>query len=251
MRSATCVAAIASALALATPAAATWSIVAVDPATREVGIAGASCFPGSVVIAGVVPGRGAVAAQGLTSVAARDRAVALLREGVAPAAIVTTIRATAVDDAWAPMRWLRQYGVASLVGAATATAAYTGPLALPWRGDRPGRGVSVQGNVLRSPAVLDRALAAFTATPERCGLASALLRGLAAGGAEGGDRRCSREQTALSAFLVVARDGDEADAPQLRLVTPDQEPGGANPVELLRELLRTRGAAPDAKECDP
>ena len=55
------------ALLTAGDAAATWSIVAIDPATREVGIAGASCIAGAQEIAGLAPGRGAIAAQAMAN----------------------------------------------------------------------------------------------------------------------------------------------------------------------------------------
>ena len=227
-----------SLMVVAAPADATWSIVAADARTREVGIAAATCYAGSQLIAGVVPGRGVVAAQGLTSLPARDRAIELLIEGVSPAAILAGIISAEVDRDWFFKRWLRQFGVASLAGAQSVAEAYTGPFTLPWRGDRQGHGVSVQGNVLRSASVLERSLSAFTSTPTQCGLAVSLLLALEAGATAGGDRRCSVEQTALSAFLIVARPGDPPGEPFLRLVAPDQTPGGDNPVALLRELFR-------------
>jgi uncharacterized Ntn-hydrolase superfamily protein len=92
--------------------------------------------------------------------------------------------------------------------------------------------------VLRSAAVLDQSLAAFASATRKCGLPYSLLRALEAGSEAGGDRRCSPEQTALSAFLIVARPGDDADAPYLRLVSPDQPEGGANPVAVLDGLFR-------------
>ena len=55
-------------------AAATWSIVAVDPYTGEVGLAAATCNPGINFIAAVVPGKGVVAAQAETSLRGRDHA---------------------------------------------------------------------------------------------------------------------------------------------------------------------------------
>lgn len=224
------------------PTSATWSIVAVDARTREVGIAAATCYPGSHTIAGVVPGRGVVSAQGLTSLPARDRAVELLLEGAPATVILESITSPAVDDDWFFKRWLRQYGVASLAEPQSFAQAYTGPLALPRRGDRQGPGVSVQGNVLRS-GVLEHAFSGFTSTRTQCGLAGSLLVGLEAGAAAGGDRRCSKEQTALSAFLIVARPDDPVGSPFLRLVAPDQEKGGDNPVALLRELFRTSTSA--------
>ena len=47
-------------ISVAAPAGATWSIVAVDSQTLEVGIAGASCIGGVDVLAGIAPGRGVV-----------------------------------------------------------------------------------------------------------------------------------------------------------------------------------------------
>ena len=219
------------------PASATWSIVAVDTRTREVGIAAATCYPGSHTIAGVVPGRGVVSAQGLTSQPARDRAIALLAEGTPTPAILESITSSEVDDDWFFKRWLRQYGVASLADSMSLAQAYTGPLALPHRGDRQAPGVSVQGNVLRA-GVLDAALSGFASAPKECGLAFSLLVALEAGAAAGGDRRCSKEQTALSAFLIVARPDDSPGQLFVRVVAPDQKEGGDNPVEVLGELFR-------------
>ncbi len=68
----------------AAPASATWSIVAVDPETREVGIAGASCIGGVEIIGGLVPGRGAVAAQASANLAGRDLAMDRLAAGSSP-----------------------------------------------------------------------------------------------------------------------------------------------------------------------
>ncbi|MBW2312610.1 MAG: DUF1028 domain-containing protein [Deltaproteobacteria bacterium] len=218
------------------PASATWSVVAVDPTTREVGIAAATCHPGSHTIAGVVPGRGVVSAQGLTSQPARQHAVALLQKGMPAIAILESITSSQVDRGWFFQRWLRQYGVASLAAPPLAQA-YTGPLALPHRGGRQVPGVSVQGNVLRA-GVLDAVLSGFTSTPKECGLPHSLLVALEAGAAAGGDRRCSKEQTALSAFLIVARPNDLPDQPFVRLVAPDEKEGGRNPVDVLGELFR-------------
>ena len=61
-------AAVLAALCAPGSASATWSIVAVDPETREVGIAVASCIGGVEVTAGIAPGKGVVTAQAMTCV---------------------------------------------------------------------------------------------------------------------------------------------------------------------------------------
>ena len=84
---------LSSTLAVARSALATYSIVAVDTTTREVGGAGTSCLDGSnvYVIYGSVPGTGVVHAQAQFSQAGRDRAVELLMQGTAPSDIITAI----------------------------------------------------------------------------------------------------------------------------------------------------------------
>src|SRR5690242_10307190 len=94
-------------LALPAPARATWSIVAVDPQTREVGAAGASCVEGVVRIAGLAPGKGVVASQAASNVEARDRAVLRLEEGLTPEAILQEITGAAFDT----NSRRRQYGL--------------------------------------------------------------------------------------------------------------------------------------------
>jgi uncharacterized Ntn-hydrolase superfamily protein len=105
-------------------------------------------------------------------------------------------------------------------------------------GSRESEGVSVQGNILESGRVLDRTLEHFVKTPKSCGMAVALLNALEAGAREGGDSRCSAEQSALSAFLMVAKQNDSADALTIRLTAPIQQPGEGNPVLMLRQQLR-------------
>lgn len=215
-------------LAFPRPASATWSITAVDSRTREVGIAGASCTPNVLGIAGVVPGRGVIAAQALTNGAARQRGMEMLRAGASPAEIVRTV----TDSVFDPVFFFQQYGVAAL---GHAPAAYTGAETDAWMGHEVDSDVSVQGNILVGPRVVRDAMAAFraAAADSAMTLADRLLLALEAGAAAGGDARCPG-QTALSAFLVVAGPDDRRDAQHLRLYVNGQSEGGANPVALLR-----------------
>lgn len=226
--------------ALPVVACATWSVVAVDPQTGEVGAAGATCWPGVAVIARVVPGKGAVVAQGLTSVEGRDHASKMLREGSAANEVIEAITSTRVDESFALVRQLRQYGVAALHDGKPSTAGFTGHLTSNVRGVRESTGVSVQGNMLASADVLDKTLDHYLNTPKSCGLAVALLNALEAGALEGGDARCSIEQGALSAFLFVAKPNDPANALTVRIIAPDQQRGEKNPVLMLRQQLRNR-----------
>jgi uncharacterized Ntn-hydrolase superfamily protein len=221
-------------------ASATWSIVAVDPETGEVGAAGATCFPDVAVIARVAPGKGAVLAQGLTSFEGRNHASKMLREGSAANAVIEAITSTSIDQNVAFIRQTRQYGVAALNDGKPTTASFTGRFTSHARGAREATGVSVQGNILANTDVLDKTLEHYLSTPKSCGLAVALLNALEAGALEGGDARCSMEQSALSAFLFVAKPNDAANALTIRVIAPNQQPGEKNPVLMLRGQLRDR-----------
>jgi len=214
-------------LAGAPPAAATWSIVAVDARTREVGSAGASCTPYVAGIVALAPGRGAIVAQAMSNAAARRRGAQLLADGGSPSAIVAAISHPAFDDTFRE----QQYGVAAL-DFFDRPAAFTGTRTHPEAGHLLAPGVSVQGNILADREVLTATMTAFERSAGRP-LAERLLLALEAGAARGGDRRCGA-QTAHSAYLVVARPDDAPRQPGLRLIIPGQDEGGPNPVHLLR-----------------
>jgi uncharacterized Ntn-hydrolase superfamily protein len=217
---------------------ATWSIAAVDSETSQVGVAGASCILGSEVIAELVPGRGAVVAQAFSNLEARSQLAALLRDGSSPSAALAAVARSGADSRWGiPTVRLRQYGVAAL-GFEEAPAHFTGSWTLDWSGARTGRGVTVQGNTLWGPEVIERAYAAFAAAKDRC-LAERLLVALEAGARAGGDKRCSKDLSALSAFLVVARKEDAPTVPSLRLVrNRPREPPFSIGSEIRRILIR-------------
>lgn len=216
-----------------TRAAATWSIVAVDPDTQEVGVAVASCVEapfGTTLlpqVPGVVPGVGALAAQAYLDQDLRDYAVEQLAAGLGASEVIDAVNAIDGGDE------LRQYGVVTLAG---DTATFTGASCEDWAGSVEDANVTVQGNILYGPEVADDALAAFLAEAPSCPftLADRLMLALEAGAAQGGDSRCSMEQSALAAVIIVAHPDDDIDAPMLDLRIPSQDQGGDNPVTLLR-----------------
>ncbi|WP_291985753.1 DUF1028 domain-containing protein [Luteitalea sp.] len=217
-------------LALAAPAQATWSIVAVDPRTREVGSAGASCTPYVAGIVALVPGHGVIVAQARSNAAARRRGAELLRRGGAPGATVAAISHPSFDARFEE----QQYGVASL-DFFERPSAFTGTSTQAAAGQRLAPGVAVQGNMLTGLDVLTATMRAFQQAAGRP-LAKRLLRALEAGAATGGDRRCGA-QTAQSAYLVVARPGNAPGRPAVSHVIAAQRKGGPNPVHLLRRVV--------------
>ena len=239
----------------------TWSIVAADPDSGDVGLAVASCVPDfhADVVAALVPGMGAGATQAQFELANRDRVYELLQDGQAAAAIVDQVSDTDYDA----RAGVRQYGLVTIQDGRAQTAAFTGSDNFPYAGDRqaPEAGVTVQGNILVSEEVVSAAMAAFleddpagyNALPDR------LLRALEAGSAAGGDQRCNNDevsQTAATAALLVARGGDApyaidrvgetdagtAAAPWLALSVVEPQFGPNPLVELRRQYNAWRPA---------
>ena len=165
----------------------TWSIIARDPATGCLGIAAASKF---LAVGARVPyvaaGIGSVATQALLNPFYGPRALALLRQHVPASDVVATL--VAADDG----RDHRQLHVMDWAG---RCAAHTGAACLGWCGSRAGEGLSLAGNMLAGPDVLDATAAAYEAAAN-LPLAPRLIAAMQAGETAGGDKR-GRQSAAL------------------------------------------------------
>jgi len=180
-------------------AEATWSVVAVDEETGEVGVAVASCVGFEVTVVPVlVPGVGAGASQANISKPSGQRMVDALAGGASAQQTIDAV--VAADDGMEE----RQFGVVVLGdGGAGWTGGDTLDVAVDKRSED--ETTAVQGNILVSQDVVDAAISAFDAAEGQ--LADRLIAGLVAGADAGGDARCG-DQTATAAALVVARPGD-------------------------------------------
>jgi uncharacterized Ntn-hydrolase superfamily protein len=184
----------------ASSAEATWSVVAVDEETGEVGVAVASCVEFEVTVVPVlVPGVGAGASQANISKPSGQRMVDALAGGASAQETIDAV--VAADNGMEE----RQFGAVVL---GDAGAGWTGGDTLDVAIDRRSEDgtVAVQGNILVSQDVVDAAISAFDAADGQ--LADRLIAGLVAGADAGGDARCG-DQTATAAALVVARPGDQ------------------------------------------
>ncbi|HYG81538.1 MAG TPA: DUF1028 domain-containing protein [Pyrinomonadaceae bacterium] len=224
---------IAAVFLLAQPvtARATWSIAAVDPRTKQVGIAGASCTDFVYGIAGVAPGKGVIVAQAMSNMRAKELGMKMLLEGASPQEVLAAITAPEFDPEFA----VQQYGIVAL-GFENRSATYTGSGVADWKGELRGYGVSVQGNILTDARVLSDALVAFkrAARNKRLSLADRLMAALEAGTKSGGgDRRCGA-QRARSAFVVVETAKPDGVKPYLLINVTGREAGPENPLVLLR-----------------
>jgi uncharacterized Ntn-hydrolase superfamily protein len=206
------------------PIKATFSIVATDHVTGELGCAVQSrYFAVGSVVPWVRTGAGAVATQAAGVAAYGPRILDLLvNERVVPGVAVTAVLAE--DE----QRETRQLGVVRADG---SSAAFTGSLCNPWAGHRTGPGYAVQGNILAGEEVVLEMERAFVETDGA--LAERLVASLEAGQTAGGDSRGQQ-----SAALVVERPGAGAETREgvdrvcdLRV---DDHP---EPIAELRRLL--------------
>ncbi len=210
----------------------TFSVVARDPASGELGIAVSSCILAvGRAVPRARPGVGVVAVQARSPRGLGGVLLAGLAEGTAPADLVRRA-AHAAEDAD------RQVAVLSATG---EIAADTGPGAFPVSGQIVAEAVSVQGNMLASDGVLPAMLYAFTVTAGA--LADRLLAALSAGQDAGGDLR-GRQSAAL---LVVGGEPETEEDDGVRVDLRVDDSG--DPVAQLR-MLRNLQRAYEDKDYD-
>jgi uncharacterized Ntn-hydrolase superfamily protein len=197
----------------------TWSIVAKDPKTGAFGVAvttkffavGALCPYGAARI-------GALATQALVNPLYGPDGIRLLAEGRSAEDIVAIL--TAQD----PGSGSRQLHVIARDG---RTAAHTGQDCIDWCGHLTDEGVSVAGNMLAGPAVIEATLETYKRRLD-LPFADRLMSALDAGQAEGGDKRGKQ-----SAAIKIWR---EEPYPMLDLRVDDHP-------EPLDEMRRLYGVA--------
>lgn len=209
-----------------TIAFATFSIVAVDPVTREVGSAGASCVSGAIILSDVHPGAGVVHTQAYWRAGNQSYAASLMDQGLAPQAIIDSL--VAHDDQGNPT--IRQYAVVDLV-AGGRTAGHTGVNCTDYKNHVLGPTYAVAGNILLGQQILDGMEQAFLTTPGP--LSDKLMAALQGANVAGADTRCSPTKPALSAFLRVARPDDPVSSLFLDL-NINSTSSGQNPIDLLQ-----------------
>jgi len=207
------------------PSFATWSIILIDPKTKEIGIAGASCSYNCYGIGKIAPGMGAIIVQAMSNNDARDMGFKLLMAKATPEQIITAMRSPEFDPEE------QQYAVVT-VQFLKAPKTYTGTVTKKFNGALTGEGFSVQGNTLTSAAELQIIMdVVIKGKKDGLPISEILMAALEAGSRAGGDNRCG-EQRATSAFLTVARPIDKT--PYIDLVIFGQQKGGPNAVGLLR-----------------
>ncbi|MEL6631857.1 MAG: DUF1028 domain-containing protein [Bacteroidota bacterium] len=217
----------------------TFSIVAVDTATGEVGSAGASCvdlnsFPGfeDDFLGELFPGVGAINTQafylGANQAAARNR----MNLGDTPAQIIQWL----IQNDFSGNPELRQYGIAAIIDGQPQAAGYTGSGTDDYKNHITGPDYSIQGNILLGQDILDSMEARFLRAEGD--LACRLMSALQGANVVGADTRCTPLGTSsLFAFVKVAQVGDSFGDPSFKLSVRSSGTPAQEPIDQLQILF--------------
>ncbi len=200
----------------------TYSIVARDPATGEIGVAVQShWFSVGSVVPWAEAGVGAVATQSFVEPSYGPLGLAAMRAGEPPE---KALRELLAKD---PHPDVRQV---AMVDAQGRVAVHTGAKCIPAAGHRTGQGYTVEANLMLSGEVPDAMAKGFEAT--KGPLAERLLAALDAAQAVGGDIRGKQ-----SAAILVVR-GKASDKPWTDRLVDLRVEDSDHPLEEIHRLLR-------------
>jgi uncharacterized Ntn-hydrolase superfamily protein len=213
----------------------TYSIVARDPQTGDLGVAVQShYFQVGPVVPWAASGVGAIATQSQVNVSYGPVGLEMLRSGFTAE---QTLKALTTGDALPEVRQ------AAIVDAAGRVAAHTGARCIPAAGHRTGEGYSCQANLMEKDTVWDAMAEAFEQT-KGSGLAERMMAALDAAEAEGGDIRGKQ-----SAAMLVVRGTSTGRSWEDRLIDLRVE-DHPEPLPELRRLLTIRRAYDADTEAD-
>uniref|UniRef100_A0A9E7ZV03 DUF1028 domain-containing protein n=1 Tax=Bosea sp. NBC_00436 TaxID=2969620 RepID=A0A9E7ZV03_9HYPH len=206
----------------------TWSIVAKDERTGAFGIL---CASRALAVGAVVPygaGRtGALATQAFANPFYGVDGLRMLQEGCSAQDVVAAL--AAADEG-------RDHRQVHLVDREGRPSVYTGSACIEWSGSVSGNQISVAGNMLAGPQVVEETLAAYLAAPN-ADFDERLIMAMEAGERAGGDKR------GCQSFAI--RIWTEAPFPSFDLRVDDH----LEPLVELRRLWRLahQGYAPFQK----
>lgn len=224
----------------------TFSIVAVDPATGEVGSAGATCLTssdcggcgGAVIISGIVPGVGAVNAQAFVCIpnSNLNKAILEMNNGRSPQEILDFLL---INDSCASQNnnpAFRQYGIADLdANNEPRAVAFSGASTSNYSNHITGPNYAIQGNILLGQEILDDMEAGFLNTQGT--LAEKLMGAMQGANVPGADSRCLNDGiSSKSSYLRVAQPNDAVNNLYLDLII-ESTVNGVDPIDSLQTLM--------------
>ena len=217
----------------------TFSIIAVDPETGEVGAAGATCLFGQNegiidIISSIIPGKGGVLSQAYVCIpnVNMNNAISLMDQGYTPSQIIAWLNNN--DQCSAGNFQYRQYGIVDFDSSGEVrTAGFTGNFADDYKEDRQGETYSIQGNILLDQSIIDNMENNFLSIEGS--LSDKLMAAIQGANVVGADSRCLEYGTSsATAFLVVYSPNDSVDQPSLEINIGSQQ-SGIEPIDILQE----------------
>ncbi len=177
----------------------TFSILGYDPDTGELGAAVQSrVYSVGNGVLWAEAETGIAATQAIVDVSYGPKALALLRSGLTPDATIKAILDSDPDPGYNGQPWPKAGRQFAVMDAKGRYAAYTGPEATAWAGNKGGKYCTAQGNILAGEAVVANMVRNFEQT--RGPLSVRLVAALEGGQAGGGDTRGQQ-----SAALIVVK----------------------------------------------
>lgn len=217
----------------------TFSIVAVDSITGEVGSAGASCVDlvdnpsySSHFLGQLLPGIGAINTQAYYLPANQTNARLRMQEGLSPSEIIDWL----VENDIQNNPTIRQYGIVGFVDGSPESAGYTGINTDDYKNHVTGPNYSIQGNILLGQVVLDQMEYNFLNADGD--LACRLMAALQGANMVGADTRCASNGTSsLFSFVKVAQPDDVYGDPSFVLGLKTENGAGIEPIDSLQIIF--------------
>ena len=211
---------------------ATFSILGYDPDTGEVGGAVQSrVFSVGNGVLWAEADTGIVTTQAIVDVSYGPKALALLRAGMTPDAIIKAVWDSDPDPGYRGQKWPKAGRQFAVMDARGNYAAFTGPEASKWAGHKGGKFCTAQGNILAGEAVVNGMVEAFEKTPGHLSLR--LMAALDAGQAAGGDTRGMQS----AAMLIVKKNAGVWLNNDVVLRLQVDEASQGDPLKELRRVV--------------
>ena len=223
----------------------TFSIIAADPTTGEIGAAGASCVDGIAGFGGIkllneiIPGKGGVNAQATVCLNPHinlNLGIQQMQAGLSPSEIIDWLK---LNDGCSAQNFnpaFRQYGIVDFDSDMNVrVAAHTGVNTDDYKNHIIGPNYAIQGNILLGQQVLDGMEDGFNNT--NGSLAEKLMGAMQGANIPGADSRClARGTSSTSSFLRIVKPTDTPGNPFLELDVLEM-PFGEEPIDSLQVLF--------------
>jgi len=209
----------------------TFSIVAVNPYTGEIGSAGASCISGSIIISDIHPGHGAIHTQSFWLAYNQNLASNYMELNYTPEQIIDSLVTN--DSQNNPS--IRQYGAVDLIDGGRS-AAFTGENCYDYKGHITGPNYAIQGNILLGTEILIQMEENFLNTEGT--FSEKIMASLQGANIPGADIRCLQNGTSsLSAFIRIAYPNDSPNNLILDLNISNTN-NGIEPIDILQNQFQ-------------